>query len=301
MKSHKPDLTVIIVSHNSKHFLTVLLDSLQSQEDIKLEIIVVDNNSSDGTIDHLKKKYKHVKTLERNTAFGFSAANNLGVGKARADMLLFLNPDITLSTPSDLRMMVNKYNSLKNIGALGPKVLLYSSLKIDKTCHRGFPTPWAAFTHFSGLERLFPRSPLFSQYTSSYKGYDSEHPIDSIGGMFMLTRKDRLKSVGSWDEDYPLYGEDLDLCYRLKEHGLTNYYWPGVVVYHHKSASTGMSRGSRSVTTASRETTKQVKNWSIEAMNIFYKKHYMDKYPRIVTFVTQLGISALKLIRTGSI
>lgn len=301
MNDNRPELSVIIVTHNSRVFLPSLLDSLSEQKRVSIEIIVVDNNSSDDTVDVLSKKYKHVTILQRNSDHGFSAANNLGAANASSDMLLFLNPDISLIKPDDLYKLLEKYKSLKNPGALGPKVILHSSQKIDKTCHRGFPTPWAAFTHFTGLERLFPRSPIFSQYTGSYKGYNSEHPVDSIGGMFMLIDRSTLTSVGGWDEDYPLYGEDIDLCYRLQVAGYENYYWPGVVAMHHKGASTGMSRSSRRVTSANKATTNSVKAWSIEAMRIFYQKHYIKKYPAIVTFIVLVGIKFLKILRTGKI
>ena len=184
------------------------------------------------------------------------------------------------------------------MGILTAKIILVVNGELDVTCHRGFPTPWAALTYFTGLSKAFPNSKLFSQYLQSYKDYDTAHEVDSVGGMFMLMSREVGEEVGWWDEDYPLYGEDIDFCYRVKEKGHKIFYWPEVTVEHYKGASTGRSKSSKKVTTASKDTIKRVKGWSMEAMEIFYKKHYEDKYPFFINWVVKLGISLLKFKRT---
>lgn len=293
---NQPDLSIIIVTHNAREFLRATLASLARQKGVTSELIVVDNHSTDRTHELVKKQFPQVKWLTRQTSEGFSAANNLGVKLAQADLLLFCNPDITLPDEGALAKLVSKYHATNNLGLLTPRVNLISG-GIDKTCHRGFPTPWAAFTHFSGLERMFPTSRWFSQYTQGYKGYDTEHEVDAVGGMFTLLSRQVGQEVNWWDEDYPFYGEDLDLSYRVRALGLKNLYYPAVTVLHHKGATTGMSKSSKTVTSANHLTTRRVKSWSIEAMQTFYQKHYRQKYPVLVTSLVMLGIRLLRFRR----
>lgn len=285
----KPSISIIIVTHNAKDFLRETLKSVQSQQDIQTEIIIVDNASTDGTGEMVAQEFKSVTWVARNTSLGFSTANNLGVSRATADTILFLNPDVNFQTNHDLKQCFDKLWSDPSIGALTPKVNLALTGKIDETSHRGFPTPWASFTHFSGLTSRF--------YTKNYLGYTKEHEIDAIGGMFMLLRKEVGEQVGWWDEDYPLYGEDLDFCYRLKQAGYRNWYYPKVTVLHYKGVTTGMSKQSRGVSTAGDLTTRQVKLWSIQAMELFYSKHYANQYPFFINWLVYLGIKLLKLRR----
>lgn len=293
----KPDVSIIIVNYNGEYFLKKTLASIKMQEGLKLETIVVDNNSSDDSEKMVKKEFPSVKWVSRDTNVGFSAGNNEGVKHATADTILFLNPDVTFLTPTDLKTCYGHYYATDQIGLLTARVNLVVNGKVDQTCHRGFPTPWASFTHFSGLERLFPGSKLFTQYNLSYLGYDSEHEIDSVGGMFMLLSRELGERVGWWDEAYAFYGEDLDFSYRVKELGLKNIYFPQVVVNHYKGATTGMSKSSKAVTSATRTTTKQVKRWSTDSMEIFYRKHYATEYPFFINWLVYLGIKLLRLLR----
>jgi len=297
MSQAKPNVSIIILNYNAEFFLQKTLTSIKLQTGVKSETIVVDNNSTDGSRKMIKQKFPWVKWVQRQTNVGFSAGNNAGLPFAHAPMILFFNPDIAFKKSDDLKRCLDKYQQEKNLGILTPRVNLVVNGQIDATCHRGFPTPWAAFTHFSGLEHLFPGCKLFSPYTQSYKGYDSEHEIDAAGGMFMLMDRRVGEVVGWWDESYPLYGEDIDFCYRVKAKGYRILYWPEVTVEHYKGATTGMSKSSSKVTSASRATVKRVKGWSIEAMETFYAKHYASKYPFFVNFIVTLGIKLLKFRR----
>ncbi len=297
-KYSTPDLSVIILNYNAEPFLPDLFNSLKKQKGINLQVILVDNNSSDNSVSLVQQKFPWVELVKRDTSIGFSAGNNAGLKKAKADLILFLNPDMILSRPTDLKKCVVKYRKTPRLGILSPKIILAVTGGIDETCHRGFPTPWASFCYFTGLARRFPNSKFFSGYLETYKGYDTEHEVDSVGGMFILMSKKIGSEVGWWDEDYPLYGEDIDLCYRVKEKGYKILYWPEVSVLHYKGASTGMSKHSKSVTTAKKSTTNRVKSWSIEAMQIFYRKHYSKKYSPLTNFLVALGIRMLKFKRT---
>lgn len=295
----KPDLSIIIVSHNSHDFLRQTLNSLATQKGVSYETIVVDNLSTDDTLSLLKSEYPEVKVIKRTTSVGFAAANNRGIKKASAETILFMNPDISFITKTDLADCYKRLAGDTKIACLGPKVTLALTGEIDATAHRGFPTPFASFTHFSGLSRLFPNVAMLNQYTKSYLGYDHEHEIDAIGGMFMMIKREAADSIGWWDEEYDFYGEDLDLCYRLWQNNLMVLYYPSVTIKHYKGATTGMSSSSRSVTTATADKTRQVRRWSIQAMEIFYRKHYQEKYPFVVNQLVYLGIKILYFIRVG--
>lgn len=293
------DLSTIIVTYNAASFVGDTITSLLSQTGLSCEIIVVDNASTDDTVSLLKHRFPQVKILESSTNLGFSRANNLGLKHAAADTILFLNPDVIFNTTTDLLLCFNRLKQDKNIGALTPRINLGYTQQIDATCHRGFPTPWAGFTYFSGLSSLFPTLPLFNHYTKRYLGYDTEHPIDSLGGMFVLTPRRAGDAIGWWDEDYQFYGEDLDYCFRLKQKKYTVLYYPTVTVNHLKGSSTGMSQKTLIHSRASKATTQSVKAWSIQAMELFYSKHYAPHYPRVLTFLVKLGIRLLKFIRVG--
>ncbi len=297
MKNKTPQVSIIILNYNAEKFLRDTLASVRMQKGINLETIVVDNNSSDNSKKMVKTEFPEVTWVQRNTSEGFSAGNNAGLPFAKGETILFLNPDASFTKSSDLKHCYDKLMSDSAIGALTARVDLVITKGIDVTCHRGFPTPWAALTHFSGLSRLFPRLPLFNEYTKNYLDYNTEHEIDSVGGMFMLMRRSVGEQVGWWDEDYPLYGEDIDFCYRLKQAGYYNLYYPKVKVLHYKGVSTGMSKQSQVVSTAKKATTRRVKGWSIQAMEIFYQKHYAKKYPFFINWLVYLGIKALKFRR----
>ncbi|MEI6690181.1 MAG: glycosyltransferase family 2 protein [bacterium] len=293
----KPDLSVIILNYNAEKFLRDTLTSVLKQKGLVIETIVVDNNSKDNSRSMVASEFPTVLWVQRDTSMGFSAGNNAGLPHAHAETILFLNPDTKIQGVNDLKKCYDKLYSDDTIGTLTARLDLVITGGIDETCHRGFPTPWASLTHFAGLDHMFPNSPLFAQYTKSYLGYDNEHEIDAVGGMFMLMRKSVGELVGWWDEDYPLYGEDLDFCYRIKEAGYRNLYYPAVTVLHYKGVSTGMSKHSKTVTTASKETTRRVKGWSITAMELFYNKHYKNKYPLFLTWLVKLGIKGMYFLR----
>jgi GT2 family glycosyltransferase len=294
---NKYDVSVIILNYNAEKFLRETLKSVEMQKGISVETIVVDNNSSDGSKAMVAKEFKNARWVQRDTSLGFSAGNNAGLPFVHSDAVLFLNPDASFTKPTDLKMCLDKLWSDETIGTLTARVNLVLTGGIDETCHRGFPTPWAGFTHFSGLSKLFPDVPFFNQYTKRYLGYTTEHEIDAVGGMFMLMRRSVGEQVGWWDEDYPLYGEDIDFCYRLKEAGYRNLYWPKVKVLHYKGVTTGMSKQSSTVSTAKKDTIRRVKGWSVQAMEIFYRKHYVKKYPFFINWLVFLGIKVMKFRR----
>lgn len=296
-KSKKPAVSIIILNYNAANFLTETLNSVMMQRGISFETIVVDNHSFDNSKQVVTNNFPQVTWLQLPDNRGFSTGNNRGIALARADTILFLNPDASFTKEDDLKVCYDRLWSDLSIGCLTGRVNLALSREIDETCHRGFPTPWAGFTHFSGLSKLFPNVPILNHYTKRYLGYDTEHEIDAVGGMFLLIRREVGDKVGWWDENYPLYGEDLDFCYRVKEAGYHNLYYPKVTILHYKGITTGMNKKSKYIATASDITTKKVKLWSVQAMERFYDKHYQQKYPPLITHLVHLGIKLMYLKR----
>jgi len=284
------DLSIVIVSYNTKDFLQKCIESIkETAKDLTYEIIVVDNASKDGSALLVKKNFKDVLVIENKENFGFSKANNIGVKKTSGRYVLFLNSD-TVIYGNVLKKMIDFMDNQSQAGAATCKLVLPSG-KIDDASHRGFPTPWNSFSHFSGLSRVFGKTKIFGGYNLGFLDLSKIHEIDALAGAFMIVRRQAGVEVGWWDEDYFFYGEDLDFCYKLKEKGWKIYYVPEFSILHFKGVSGGIKKHSKHLATADSETKKNATRERFRAMKIFYKKNYEQKYPWFVTRLVYLGIS----------
>lgn len=304
----KPDLSIIIVNYNTKELLKKCLESIfrLPPSPWRYEVIVVDNNSSDGSVREIRRwkrerggERPELKLVENKKNLGFARANNLGLRKAGGEFILFLNPD-TIVPPKTIPILVDYLRKHPRVGVVTCRVELPSG-ELDDACRRGFPTPWNAFCHFAGLDRLFSRIRFFSGYTLGYLPADKIQEIDACCGAFFLTRKKILEEIGSFDEKFFWYGEDLDLCFRIKQRGYKIIYYPKVKIIHYKGASSGLKKSSREVSKASRAIRKMAAEKSVEAMKIFYRKHYRGRYPFFVDWLVNLGIGLLFQIRVHRI
>jgi len=266
------------------------------------EVFVVDNASSDGSAEMVAGDFPWVKLIQSSENIGFSAGNNLAVPQTRGRYVLFLNPD-TVVPEGTLTEMVRFMEARPEVGVATCYIELASG-QMDINCHRGFPTPWAAFCHFSRLESLFPRSRFFSRYYQGWKDLATTHEIGACEGCFLLVRRDAAEAVrvptcgpGWWDEDYFFYGEDLDFCYRLRMNNWRVFYHPEVKIIHYAGAASGMKDSAKEVTVATRETRARALRASTEAMKIFYRKHYRKLYPRPLTWAVLASIWILTQIR----
>ncbi len=293
------DLSIIIVSYNTKDILQECLTSLFTNTPKKYtsEVIVVDNNSKDDSIKMVQQEFPQVLLFENKENFGFSKANNIGVKKAKGRYVLFLNSD-TVVYDHTIETMIAFMDDHQDAGAATCRVEL-SNRKLDDAAHRGFPTPWNAFCHFSGLAKIFPKSRIFAGYSLGWKDVSKIHEIDACAGAFMMVQRKAGEKVGWWDEDFFWYGDDLDFCYRLKEKGWKIYFVPTVSILHYKGVSGGIKSISEHLTTANEETRKKATKARFEAMKIFYKKHYVKKYPWFITWLVMQGIN-LKLRFTSA-
>lgn len=291
------DLSVIIVSYNTKQLLDDCLASLRQAVAPAggLEIIVVDNASHDGSPEMVAAKYTEVTTLALTENLGFAAANNRGSEVANGRFYLFLNSD----TRIDPQALVQPFDYLcahSHVGAITVK-LIYPNGQRDPDNHRGFPTPWNAFCHFTGLGKLFRHSPRFNGYFQSYADFSQTHAIDVTAGSFLMMPSALFHQIGGWDETYFFYGEDIDLCYRIRQTGADIIYYPHVEVLHYKGASSGLRKESAAIANPPKETRVRVARESVRAMQLFYRKFYRDQYPAIVTTLVLAGIQVRGWLR----
>lgn len=294
------DLSVIVVSYNTKALLDDCLASLLGADQPAggMEIIVVDNASSDGSVALVRERYPSVQLIANTDNLGYAAANNAGTAVATGDYVLFLNSD-TRVAPDALTVPLAYMQSEPDVGALTVR-LVYPNGERDPDNHRGFPTPWNAFCHFSGLSRLLSPDPRFDGYFLSYEDFSKVHDVPVIAGSYMMMPRALDRHLGGWDETYFFYGEDIDYCYRIHEAGYRIIYFPLVEVLHYKGASSGLRKESAAIARPPKATRVRVAEESVSAMQIFYRKFYADKYPRIVTTLVLGGISARGRLRVWS-
>lgn len=283
-------LSIVIVNYNTRQLLDDCLTSILAAEAPAggMEIIVVDNASSDGSQALVREKYPTMRLVASEVNRGFSAANNLGVAVANGRTVLFLNSDTRLA-PDALVKPLAYLEQHPEVGALTVR-LIYPTGQRDPDNHRGFPTPWNAICHFSGLSKLFPANPRFNGYFQSYADMSQTHPVDVIAGSYMLMPMALCRELGGWDETYFFYGEDIDFCYRIRQAGYQIIYYPHVEVLHYKGASSGLRKESARIAKPPRETRIKVAKESVRAMKIFYGKFYRQQYPWLVTAVVLAGI-----------
>lgn len=294
------DVSIIIVSYNTAELIADCLNSIKSSsQKLKIETFVVDNNSIDDTVSSIEKNYPWVKLMKNKSNVGFSKANNQALKKATGKYFLILNPDTKLSNDT-LSKMFEFLETKKDITVATCRVELPNG-NLDRDCRRRFPTPWRAFTYFSKLSKLFPRSKTFDSYQMGYVSQKIEHEVDSCVGAFMFVRSSAVKKVGYFDEDFFFYGEDLDWCWRFKEARFKIVYTPITKIIHYKGAASGMKTSSANVTKASKESKKRALYESVHAMEIFYKKHYLHKYPFFVSWLMLMSFKFLEKFRTLSV
>ncbi len=231
------ELSVIIVNYNVKHFLEQCLHSvLKASKTISSEIFVVDNNSVDGSTQVVKEKFPQVHLIENKENVGFSKANNQAVRLAKGKYILLLNPD-TVVEEDTFTKVVKFMNEHPDAGGLGVKMIDGKGNFLPES-KRGLPTPWVAFYKMFGLSKLFPKSKKFGKYHLSYLDENETHEVEVLAGAFMLMRKETLDNVGLLDETFFMYGEDIDLSYRITQGGYKNYYFPETTIIHYKGEST---------------------------------------------------------------
>lgn len=239
-KSPEIDLSIIIVNYNVEYFLEQCLNSVMlAAKNVNSEIIVVDNNSSDGSIEMLKSKFPKVQVIQNSENVGFSKANNQGIKIGKGKYILLLNPD-TVIDEHTLTKITERMNADDQIGGLGVRMVDGKGVFLPES-KRGLPTPLVAFYKIFGLSSIFKKSKRFGRYHLSYLDEFEENEIDILSGAFMCMRKAVLDKIGLLDEAFFMYGEDIDLSYRIQKAGYKNIYFPQTTIIHYKGESTKKS------------------------------------------------------------
>lgn len=270
-------VSVIIVNYNVKYFLEVCLHSVMRAADgIQAEIIVVDNNSTDGSCDFLRNKFPTVRLIENKDNKGFSRANNQGVEIARGEYILFLNPDTVM--PEDFLVKTLAYmDAHPKAGSLGPR-LIDGKGDFAPDGKKSFPSLSVAIFKTTGINKIFKNSSYFNKYYAVHIGERETAPVEVLSGCCMLVRRSAMDIAGgAFDEDYFMYCEDVDLSYRILKAGYENIYFPEVDLIHYKGEST-------------RKMTLSYVRIFNEALITFVKKHYSKKDARLFVLFIHLGI-----------
>ena len=270
------DISVIIVNYNVKYFLEQCLCSVQKAL-IKLdgEIIVIDNTSADGSMEYLQPKFNNVHFIVNEKNLGFGKACNQGLVRAKGKYILFLNPDTVI--PEDcFEKCIRFLDSHTDAGAMGIR-MVDGSGKFLKESKRAFPSPLTSLYKLTGLAILFPHSKTFGKYHLGYLDEHQNHIIDVLAGAFMMVKKEVLDKAGGFDEVFFMYGEDVDLSYRIQKTGYNNYYFSESSIIHFKGEST--RKGSLNY----------VKMFYL-AMSVFVRKHYGTQRAGLFNFFIQTAI-----------
>ena len=269
-------LSIIIVNYNVQYFLENCLNSVfNASAGIDMEVIVVDNNSVDGSLKMLAEKFPQVKLIANKDNKGFSKANNQAISVATGDLVLLLNPD-TVVEENTFKLCSDHFEKHSDTGGLGVRMLDGKGNFLPES-KRGLPTPKVAFYKIFGLSTLFPKSKRFGQYHLGHLSKDKNHEIEILSGAFMMIRKAVLDQIGLLDESFFMYGEDIDLSYRITQAGYKNYYLADTSIIHYKGESTK----------------KSSINYVFvfyRAMAIFAKKHFSNKNAQLFSSLINIAI-----------
>ena len=252
-------LTVVIVSYNVRDYIAQCLLSLRrALQGLEAEVYVVDNHSHDDTVAYLREQFPEVTVIASNHNLGFARANNIAIRQTQGSYVLLLNPD-TIVAETTISEALTFMDAHPEAGGLGVRMLRDDGFDA-KESRRGLPTPSVAFYKMSGLCSRFPKSLRFGHYYMGYLPWDEPAQIEVISGAFCLLRREALNKIGLLDEDFFMYGEDIDLSYRLLKGGYQNWYLPAKIL-HYKGESTQKS-------------SFRYVHVFYDAMLIFFRKHY---------------------------
>lgn len=285
-----PDLTIVIVNYNGSFWLKKTLETLAKNylkiTRYKVEVYVVDNNSTDDSLDFLRHQ-SVAKVIRNKENLGFAAANNIVLRKTTARYSMLLNSDVEFLPPpqSNLDKLVEFLDAHAKVGVITPFLRLTNG-ELDPASHRGEPTPWAAVSYFSGLEKLFPHQKFFSRYHQSYQSLDKIHMIEAVSGAAMMVRMTVVDKIGFLDERFFMYAEDLDWARRFRQAGYQVIFNPEVVLVHHKNKS-GIENKSTKI---SQKTNRYFWDTMLQYYDKYYPRDYIMRFfLKVLIFIKKGG------------
>jgi GT2 family glycosyltransferase len=277
-------VTAVVVSYNTIEALQQCLGTLTAAEAQELQVVVVDNASGDGSPQMVSAGFPSVRLIESSANLGFGAAANLGAGHAKRDLLLILNPDCRAPAAA-VRELASRLLSDPTIGFAGPQIRLASGV-VDHASLRGDPDPTGAFLYFTRIARLFPKSPRVNRYSLRHLDYGQEQELPAGTAACLMIRTAAFREVGGFDEEFFMYGEDLDLCRRLREAGHGGAYVPAAEVIHLKGEATRKASG------------RMLREFH-RSMWTYYRKHEAGRHSPVYNGLVRLGITGLMTARLG--
>ena len=283
----QPDLSICILSYNTCDLLQACLQSLfASIVSISIEVLVVDNHSTDGTLEMLRSEFPDVRCMKNPDNLGYTRAMNQGLRSAVGRYLVQLNPD-TIVQPAAFDKLHEFMEAHPAVGIVSPKVL-NSDGSFQYQCRRSAARPWDVVSYFTGLWRLFPRNPIFGRYLMTYKDVDEIHPAEAVSGSCMVIRRDVVDQIGYLDEAFFAYQEDTDFCFRARQKGWQVYYAPVASIIHY-----GGHGGSRN------QPYRAIIEWHKSYLR-YYRKHLASDYVFLINWLMYAGMGTkltLALIR----
>ena len=261
----KPRVSIVIVNWKTPRLLAGCLRSLLKDPAARtdFELLVVDNNSGDGSVEMLRRDFPFVTTIANQDNVGFGRACNQVIPDAKGRYVLLLNPD-TVVVDQAISKLADFMDANGDCGGAGPKILNADGT-LQLSCRRSFPSPAVAFFRLTYLSVLFPRHPAIARYNLTYADANQEMEVDALSGSCMMVRMAAIQQIGLLDEDIFMYGEEIDWCWRLKQAGWTVNYVPAATVYHYHGASSRFRRVGATINLH-------------KGMEVFYRKHHSQKH-----------------------
>jgi len=281
------DLSIIIVNYRTYELTKNAIKSVLETVKSSYEIFVVDNDSQDGSYEKFKSSFdseianEKLKLIANDSNQGFSSANNIAIKKSKGNFILLLNSD-TIVEEGSIDNLLDYIKNHDNIGAIGPKILLPNG-NLDEAAKRSFPNPKNSFYKLFGFSKINKNSED-NNYNLDDLDSDGIYEVDSLVGAFMLVKKEIINQIGLLDEDYFMYGEDIDWCYRIKEAGWKVIYYGKAEIIHYKGSS------------SKKQKSKLIYEFH-RSMYLFYNKHYKNKYSFLTKLSVYLGIFVLLMIK----
>lgn len=273
-------LTIAILNFNSGEYLKKCLESVKAvSSEADVDVYAIDNDSTDESFNLDPGQFSDVKFVKNEANLGFSKGYNKVLRNVKSEYILLLNPDCILKN-GVIKKILEDFENDSSIGAATCKIILPDG-KVDLTAHRGFPTPLASLFYLFGDDSL---------YHMTKENLNNLHEVDAIAGAFFMTKKSVLEKIGFLDERFFLYGEDIDLCVRIKKLGLKIVYDPSVEITHYKGISSGLKKHSQKLSPADMQTRRRALNAFYESMLIFYNKHYKKQNPFFINWLIYSGI-----------
>lgn len=282
MTKGKSSISIVIVSFNVERLLKECIESIYRETtESTFDIWVVDNHSHDSSVQMLKNHFPQVHLIENDRNVGFPKANNQAIVQNTSDYILLLNPD-TIVQDRAIDKMVRFMDEYPDTGVSGCRVLNEDG-SLQLACRRSVPTPKVAFYRLTGLSRLFPNSKTMARYNLTYLDPNAPHEVDAVSGAFLVIRKKVVDAIGMLDENFFIYGEDMDWCIRARKAGWKVMYYPHAQIVHYKGVG---------CKTNNLKTTYEF----YRAMVLFHRKHFAQECSALTNLVIYIGIVLTALL-----